>query len=378
MAALDPTEPAVASAIASAIERGPSPRTDVPAGAGLADLREELRRLGARPVHERALLAAWLAGRPLPRATRAGALPARLAGALQDVAARLADLAREVERVPAADGTARSLLRLRSGRTVESVDLLRGGLCVSTQVGCAVGCRFCKTGEAGLLQQLGSAEVLAQVALARARRPELRRVVLMGMGEPLHNLDAVLEAVVALGELGGFAHKALVVSTVGEERAFERLAASPVRPALALSLHALDRGRRERLLPRAPRAEPRELLAAALAYADRTTYPLLVQWTLLEGETDREDELRELARLVAGRRAIVNLIPFNAVEGSGWRRPDAARCVELVRLLKRGGATASLRRSAAQEVDGGCGQLRARALAAEPGSALPGAGAARV
>jgi 23S rRNA (adenine2503-C2)-methyltransferase len=330
----------------------------------LAGLTRHLEALGARAPQVRLLLRAWLCGEPLaracpplgPRASRA--LEERL-GELQG---DLDGLLRELERHPAADGSARLLLALRTGRTVETVELARGGVCVSTQVGCAVGCRFCKTGEAGLLAQLSSLEILAQVAHVRRSRP-VRRVVLMGMGEPAHNLPAVLDALAALGTHARLPHKNLVLSTVGETALFGRLLEHAVRPALALSLHTLDDTLRAELLPRAPRVAAAELVAAALDYADRTTYPLLVQWTVLADVNDSEAEAHELAARLSGRRAIVNFIPFNAVEGSGWSRPPIERCVALVRAVRSRGVLATLRRSAGQDVDGGCGQLRARAVA---------------
>jgi 23S rRNA (adenine2503-C2)-methyltransferase len=192
----------------------------------------------------------------------------------------------------------------------------------------------------------------------------VRRVVFMGMGEPAHNLDAVLDALAALGDEGRFAHKNLVFSTVGEPECSRALLEHCVRPGLALSLHTLDGALRAELLPRAPRIAPQDLLAAALDYADRTTYPLLVQWTLLDGVNDSPSEARELARLLRGRRAIVNYIPFNSVDGAPFERPPIERCVELVRLLKGERTFATLRRSAGAEVDGACGQLRARRAAA--------------
>ena len=207
------------------------------AARSLDELREHLARLGARPVHARRLLTDWLAGRPLGTSFATATPPARgLLGALPELQAALDALVEEIERHPAPDGALRRLVRLRSGRTVECVDLPRDGLCVSTQVGCAVGCRFCKTGESGLLAQLSALEILAQVALARRERA-VRRVVFMGMGEPAHNLAAVLDALAALGDEGRLAHKNLVFSTVGEPATFERLLEQRVRPGLALSLH---------------------------------------------------------------------------------------------------------------------------------------------
>jgi len=337
---------------------------------GVRELLDRVESLGARPVHAQRILGAWLRGLPLDEAASrpGGRFPDALAAALPELERDLAALAVEIAREPAGDGSCRVLLRLGSGRTVEGVHLPREGLCVSTQVGCAVGCRFCRTGEEGLLSQLSALEILAQVARARRERP-VRRIVFMGMGEPSHNLDAVLDAIRALGTLGRTAHKSLVFSTVGAPEAFARLVASDVRPGLALSLHSLDAARREELLPRAPRVPPATLLEAALSYADRTTYPLLVQWTLLEGVNDDPGEARDLAARLAGRRAIVNYIPFNAVEGSGFCRPPIERCVELVRTMKAAGVMSTLRRSAGQEVEAGCGQLRARSALAGRGSA---------
>lgn len=312
-------------------------------------------------VHLRPLWSQWLAGEPLELATRRVTPPRALLELLPELERRLGSIARVQSEHPSADGSTRLLVELADGATVESVRLAREALCISTQVGCAVGCRFCKTGEGGLLRQLAPEELLAQVALARARGP-VKRVVLMGMGEPMHNLDSVLEALVWLGGPGRLAHKNIVFSTVGEPALFERLRAHSVRPALALSLHTTDAQLRAELLPRAPRVEPAELLAAACDYADAVTWPLQVQWTLLEGINDSDREVERLVELLRGRRAMLNLIPWNEVEGFGFRRPDPLRARDMVRALKAGGVFATIRRSGGQDVEGACGQLRARSL----------------
>jgi len=206
---------------------------------------------------------------------------------------------------------------------------------------------------------LDSGEILAQVVLARALRP-LRKVVFMGMGEPAHNLENVLAAIELLGTLGDFGHKNLVFSSVGDRRIFQRLARGPVRPALALSLHSTDPLLRQRLLPKAPAIDPAELVQLAERYARATGYPIQYQWTLLEGINDSDAELAGIVHLLAGKYAIMNLIPYNAVEGPGFRRPSGGRMAEMVRTLSRRGILTKLRNSAGQEIDGGCGQLRAR------------------
>jgi 23S rRNA (adenine2503-C2)-methyltransferase len=186
------------------------------------------------------------------------------------------------------------------------------------------------------------------------------KVVFMGMGEPAHNLDAVLEAIDLLGTGGGLGHKQLVFSTVGDRRAFERLPQGRVKPALALSLHSADAPRRARLLPRAPAIAPDELVALGDAYARATGYPMQVQWTLLEGINDGADEIEGLARLLAGKYAVLNLIPYNTVDGLALARPAAERSLAMARELHRRGILTKLRQSAGQDVEAGCGQLRAR------------------
>ena len=336
-----------------------------PSGERIDDIRLRLRALGAAPAHAQRVLRLWLAARPQDSGRRPieSFLPQSLRAALPAIEAELAALARLRSQHPAADGSVRLLVELGDGQCIESVLLPRGGLCVSTQIGCAVGCVFCMTGRSGLLRHLGSAEIVAQVALARGLRP-VRKVVFMGMGEPAHNLDNVVEAIELLGAAGGVAHKHLVFSTVGDARVFERLPTMAVRPALALSLHSTKPELRAALLPRAPRLEPAELVALAERYARATAYPIQFQWTLIEGVNDGDDEVEGIAALLAGKLAMMNLIPLNAIEGVAMRRPTWERAAQMARALNRRGILTRLRRSAGQDVDAGCGQLRARTEAA--------------
>jgi 23S rRNA (adenine2503-C2)-methyltransferase len=337
-------------------------------------IRQRLRRHGAKSCHEERVLRAWLAARALDSGARKQRtedfLPLPLREDLPALTADLQNLARLRSEHPGEDGSARLLVELADGQTVESVLLPREGLCVSTQVGCAVGCVFCMTGREGLLRQLGSAEIVAQVVLARARRA-VKKVVFMGMGEPAHNLDNVLEAIELLGTAGGIGHKNLVFSTVGDRRVFERLPRGPVKPALALSLHTTRATLRAELLPKAPRLDPTELVALGEAYARATGYPIQYQWTLLEDVNDGEEEVEEIARLLSGKYAIMNLIPYNSIPDLPYRRPDWDRAVAMARRLLERGILTKLRRSAGQDVEGGCGQLRARKLA-EPGAEFRG------
>ena len=332
-------------------------------GATVEDVRQRLRAAGAGPTHERRVLRLWSNALPQDAGKRRPEdfLPASLRAALPQIEAELQGLARLRSAHPAEDGSERLLVELGDGQTVESVLLPRDGLCISSQVGCAVRCVFCMTGRDGLIRQLGSAEMVAQVALARTRRT-VKKVVFMGMGEPAHNLDNVLEAIELLGTAGNIGHKNLVFSTVGDPRVFERLPRGPVKPALALSLHTTRPALREQLLPKAPRMTPEELVDAGEHYARATGYPVQYQWTLLEGVNDGADEIEGIVRLLSGKYGVLNMIPFNKVDGLDFRRPSWERAAEIARTLHRRGILTKLRQSAGQDVEGGCGQLRARSI----------------
>jgi 23S rRNA (adenine2503-C2)-methyltransferase len=329
----------------------------------LEDLKQRLRAAGAGPTHVARVLRLWCQALPQTTGKRRveDFLPRSLRTALPDIERELAALARLVRAHPSADGSERLLVCLADGQTVESVLLPRGGLCVSSQVGCAVRCVFCMTGRDGLVRHLGSAEIVAQVALARTRRP-VKKVVFMGMGEPAHNLENVLEAVELLGTAADIGHKNLVLSTVGDPRVFEALSQCSVKPALALSLHTTRSELRQQLLPHAPRLTPDELVEHGEAYARACGYPIQYQWTLLEGINDGDDEIEGILRLLTGKYGVLNLIPFNAVDGLRFRRPSWERAAYIARTLHRRGILTKLRHSAGQDVEGGCGQLRARAL----------------
>jgi len=328
------------------------------------DFQQRLTDLGAKPLHIGRITRAWLRGMPLDTGTRnqktENFLPLAVRNALPEISRELDGLARLSAEHPATDGSARLLVELADKQMVESVLLPRDGLCVSSQVGCAVGCVFCMTGKSGLLRQLSTAEIVAQVALARRFRA-VKKVVFMGMGEPAHNLENVLDAINLLGTEGGIGQRNLVFSTVGDPRVFERLPQQQVKPALALSLHTTDAELRQALLPRAPRIDPEELVELGETYARQIDYPIQYQWTLLKGINDSQAEMDGILRLLKGKYAIMNLIPYNSLEADEFQRPDGDRIVQIVRYLHSRGVLTKVRNSAGQDIDGGCGQLRARA-----------------
>jgi 23S rRNA (adenine2503-C2)-methyltransferase len=325
-------------------------------------VRRRLRAHGAKPCHEEVLLRSWAQALPFDsgRQRPGNFFPLQLRTALPAIEAEMNSIARVRSQHAGEDGSGRLLIELADGQTVECVLLPRDAVCVSTQVGCAVGCVFCMTGREGLKRHLGSAEIVAQVALARRLRP-VRKVQFMGMGEPAHNLDSVCEAIELLGIEGGIGHKNLVFSTVGDPRVFERLPRASVKPALALSLHSTNAALRAQLLPRAPQIDPAELVELGEQYARATNYPIQYQWTLLAGINDGDQELERIGELLAGKYAVMNFIPWNTVPGLDFRRPTRERAKTMVRTLLQRGILATLRDSAGQDIEGGCGQLRARA-----------------
>jgi 23S rRNA (adenine2503-C2)-methyltransferase len=327
------------------------------------EIRDRLRRLGARPAHEQRILRLWSQAKPQDSGSRPleSFMPTALREDLPQLSESLNQLLSLQSAHPAEDGSVRWLLALQDGLTVETVGLPRDGVCVSSQVGCAVGCVFCMTGREGLIRQVGSAEIVAQVAFARLHRP-VKKVVFMGMGEPAHNIDNVMEAIDVLGTEGNIAHKSLVFSTVGDPRVFERLPLGLVKPALAVSLHTTRADLRTELLPKAPKMTPEELVEAAEIYARQTGYPIQYQWTLIEGVNDTPEEIEGITRLLKGKYALMNMIPYNTIDDLPFKRPSWERAAEIARTLHQRGILTKLRNSAGQDVEGGCGQLRARAL----------------
>lgn len=330
----------------------------------IEEFHQRLAELGALPKHSERILRSWLEGKALDAGTRRqqseNFLPLSVRNALPELQTELNNLASLRSEHPAVDGSARLLVGLNDGQMAESVLLPRDGLCVSSQIGCAVGCVFCMTGKSGLIRQITSMEILAQVVLGRRFRP-VKKVVFMGMGEPAHNLDNVLQAIDQLGTYGGIAHKNLVFSSVGDPRVFERLPKQRVKPALALSLHTTKDDLRQELLPRAPRIPVRELIAQGEDYARSVGHPIQYQWTLLKDINDNLEEMDAILDLLKGKYAVMNLIPYNSLDDDVYQRPEGDRIVQMVRYLHSRGILTKVRNSAGQDIDGGCGQLRARA-----------------
>jgi 23S rRNA (adenine2503-C2)-methyltransferase len=265
-----------------------------------------------------------------------------------------------VERVRAEDGTVKLLVGLGDGKTVETVAMPVGACCVSTQVGCAVGCRFCASGMFGVERNLTSDEIVEQVVHCR-RMMRIDRVVFMGMGEPSHNLDAVMDAVARIKHEVLISPRRQTFSTVGGVKSLERMRGFEVRPCLALSLHSANEARRRELLPRAHKDALADVVAAADAYGRDVGTPVQFEWTLLRGVNDGDDEVEALCALLQGVRGYVNFIVYNPVAGLPFAAPPRARIVEIVRAVKARGILATIRDSSGPDAQAACGQLRLRA-----------------
>ncbi len=307
-------------------------------------------------------------------ASRGFRLPADLLDRLRsEVAASAAVLA---ARQVSADGTTKLLLRLADARSVEAVLMPdfrtdRAAGCVSSQVGCAMRCDFCATTKTGFERNLTAGEMVEQfLALrreARTARRQLQTLVFMGMGEPMLNLDAVLEAVrrIADNQTGGFGWRQITISTVGIVPGIEALTASGLNVNLAVSLHAPDDATRVRLLPAGKGYAIADILAAADRFqAARGGRPVTVQYCLLKGVNDSPEHARTLAHVLNGRRMHVNLLHYNAtgvsLQGHIYEPTSEEASRQFMTELRQRGVVAHFRRSRGPDIDAACGQLRRR------------------
>ncbi len=264
-----------------------------------------------------------------------------------------------VEEVRARDGTVKLLLSLHDGKKIETVAMPVGACCVSTQVGCAVGCRFCASGLFGVERHLSPDEIVEQIVHAR-RVMRIDRVVFMGMGEPSHNLDNVMTAVARIKDEVLISPRRQTFSTVGGVEVFERMRQFEVRPCLAVSLHVADDERRRELLPRAHKDSVADIVAAADAYGRDVGTPVQFEWTLLAGINDADRDVEQLCALLKGVRGYLNFIVYNPVEGLPFAAPSRERIVEIVRAVKSRGILATIRDSSGPDAQAACGQLRLR------------------
>ena len=272
---------------------------------------------------------------------------------------------RVVTRERSEDGTEKFLLRLADGRQIESVfipDTPAMTFCVSTQVGCAMACAFCLTGKMGLVRNLTAGEIAGQVRVladALALRDKAFNIVLMGMGEPLHNYDETMKALRILADEAGFAlpPRRVTLSTVGLLPALEKLAREPIMPNLAISLHAPTDVVRGQLVPLNQKYGVADVIAACKRFPIRKRSRITFEYVLLAGVNDSPDDARKLAKLLAGVKSKVNLIPLNAAAGIPFERPSDAVIDRFAATLAERDVTVSVRKSRGRDIRAACGQL---------------------
>ena len=303
----------------------------------------------------------------------------------------------------AADGSEKLLLELRDAQQIECV-LLRDDkqhctVCISTQVGCAMGCAFCATGIDGFIRNLTTGEILEQILQLQqllwaekgsvtfcAKHPEgrsgkmqltpfppperLSHVVVMGMGEPLLNLDALLPALAVASDRNGLgiSVRRITISTVGLPAGIRRLARENCQYHLAVSLHAADDALRNELVPANRGCGIAAILAAADEYFELTGRRVTFEYVLLATVNDQPEHARQLARLLRGRPALVNLIPYNPVAGLPYRTPSPAVTAQFVEILTQGGLNVNIRHRKGDRIGAACGQLRRGGKGRETGN----------
>jgi 23S rRNA (adenine2503-C2)-methyltransferase len=294
------------------------------------------------------------------------------------------------------DGTEKLLLTLADGGQIECVLLrdettqtpmlrdqrsrlsgTRRTICISTQVGCGMGCVFCASGLEGLARNLTTGEIveqMLQLQLLLSPNERLSHIVVMGMGEPLATLDALLPALAeASREDGlGISTRRITISTVGLPKAMRRLAETTPRYRLAVSLHAPNDELRQKIVPVAEKIRLAEVLAEADNYFEQSGRQLTFEYVLLAGVNDSPQQAHELVQILTGRTAMLNVIPYNPVAGLPYKTPGVAAQRTFRRILEEGGVSVHFRHRKGDAIDAACGQLRRRSQEAANGMALAG------
>ncbi len=320
---------------------------------------------GHKSYHERQIFR-WIFERRAEGFTGMSDLPKRLREELdEDWSVFATTIA--VHRV-APDGTDKLLLECRDGRRVECVLMAeddRRTVCVSTQVGCGMGCVFCASGMKGVERNLTTGEIVEQVLRLRNLLPageRLTNLVVMGMGESLANLDNLIPALDRICSPGGLSlgQRRVTISTVGLPDKMRKLAALNRRYSLAVSLHAPTEALRDELVPINAKVGLRAVVDAADAYFRSSGRQVTFEYVLLRGINDGEAEARALANLLEARKSHVNLIPYNPVEGLPFERPTTLSVRRFEEALRSRGISVSVRKTKGREIDAACGQLRRR------------------
>jgi 23S rRNA (adenine2503-C2)-methyltransferase len=333
-------------------------------GLSKASLIAELDSLGEKPFRARQIFE-WVYKRKVSDFSGMNNLGKSLRERL-DAGYTLSTLAAYRVQRSKRDGTAKYLFQCSDGQLVESVFLPHEGrntACLSTQVGCAMGCTFCATGESGFARNLSPGEIVAQVQGMEADQgAEIHNLVLMGMGEPLHNWENVREAMSALLDPAGrqWGPRHITLSTCGIASGIDALRESGLKLRLAISLHAPEDGLRAGIMPINRRYPLKELMRSVRDYQAATQLQVTFEYTLFKGLNDSPDQAHAVATLLKGIESKVNLIPYNSVQGLDFQAPDFETVLAFQEILKKRGLIAMVRTEKGGDIDAACGQLRRR------------------
>ncbi len=341
----------------------------------LAELEQALESLGHRRFHARQIFA-WIYRRGITDFALMSDLGQELRAQL--AASFTIATPHVVRSETSQDGTTKFLLRLMDGKQIEAVfipDTPSQTFCVSTQVGCAMKCGFCLTGRMGIERNLTSGEIAGQVRVLARELGMLGarfNIVLMGMGEPLHNYDATMKALRILADEHGFAvsGRRITLSTVGVLPALERLATEPFMPNLAISLHATTEEQRDALVPINRKYGLKELLDACRRFPLKRRERITFEYVMLRDVNDTPEDARRLVRLLSGIKGKVNLLPLNEAAGIPFERPSDDRVNTFARILSEHGVTVSVRTSRGRDIRAACGQLITESTRKAPGARL--------
>lgn len=332
------------------------------AGLELKELEDFIQSLGHKKFHARQLYH-WIWKRGVTDFREMSNLSLELRNALEERAT--ISVPEVIKHDVSSDGTQKFVLKLSDGRLIESVfipDTPKQTFCVSTQVGCAMGCAFCLTGKMGLIRHLSAAEISAQVRLLATRLDLLDKsfnIVLMGMGEPLQNYDNTMKALRMLNEKEGLdMHpKRVTLSTVGLVPAMDRLAQEELMPNLAVSLHAATEDTRRAIVPTTRKYSLHDIIEACKRFPLSKRRRIMFEYVMLAGVNDSDDDARKLVKVLSGVKAKVNLLPLNAAAGIPFERPSDERVNAFAKILADRGLMVSVRKSRGRDIRAACGQL---------------------
>ena len=327
----------------------------------ISELQEFFVSIGEPKFRAKQLFSAYAAGKYINEITNfSNALREKLS---KSVEYRMPQI--EQKQVSKLDGTVKYLFRLHDGEYVESV-LMKyahgNTICVSSQVGCRMGCAFCASTIGGKVRDLTPSEIYGQVCAAQRDSGErIGGIVMMGIGEPLDNFDNVIKFLELVNSPDGLniGYRHISLSTCGIVDKILKLSEKNLPITLSISLHSTTQEERERLMPIAKKFGIDELLSACRKYIENGGRRISFEYTMIEGENDSEEDALRLAKLLSGMLCHVNLIPLNTVKGRDYRKSAKTSIQKFISVLEKRGITATVRRRLGSDIDASCGQLRA-------------------